>query len=242
MRIITFSFLLILFACFIDRNLFFRCVRTEKFPTNWYQSQVRERFEKVSIIEVDMSTSKGYAGRFEIEKFDGKINFGLWQVQVKDILIQHGLHKALKGRSIPVASESSKDKEPEKDKSKKSVMSDDEWEELDMRAASLIRLCLAKNVLANIQGTTSAKELWERLEELYQAKSVCNRFYLKEQFHLLKMSEGTKVSDHLAELNGITSELESIGVEINDEDKALKLIWSLPDSYKYMKPILMHEN
>ena len=85
-----------------------------------------------------MSTSKGYTGRFEIEKFDGKINFDLWQVQVKDILIQHGLHKALKGRSTPVAFGSSKDKEAEKDKSKKSVMSDDEWEELDMRAASLI--------------------------------------------------------------------------------------------------------
>ncbi|RYR60790.1 hypothetical protein Ahy_A04g017851 [Arachis hypogaea] len=30
------------------------------------------------------------------ENFDGRINFGLWQVQVKDVLIQSGLHKALK--------------------------------------------------------------------------------------------------------------------------------------------------
>ena len=33
-----------------------------------------------------------------MEKFDGNINFGLWQIQVKDLLIQSGLHKALKGR------------------------------------------------------------------------------------------------------------------------------------------------
>ena len=39
--------------------------------------------------------------RFDIEKFDRKINFGLWQVQVKDLLIQYGLHKALKGKSTP---------------------------------------------------------------------------------------------------------------------------------------------
>ena len=39
--------------------------------------------------------------RYDVEKFDGKINFGLWQVQVKDLLIQSGLHKALKGRVIP---------------------------------------------------------------------------------------------------------------------------------------------
>ena len=28
--------------------------------------------------------------KFDIEKFDGRINFGLWQVQVKDVLIQFG--------------------------------------------------------------------------------------------------------------------------------------------------------
>ncbi|RYR19346.1 hypothetical protein Ahy_B03g064105 [Arachis hypogaea] len=40
----------------------------------------------------------GYSSavKLEIEKFDGRINFGLWQIQVKDVLIQSGLHKALK--------------------------------------------------------------------------------------------------------------------------------------------------
>jgi hypothetical protein len=36
------------------------------------------------------------AMKFDIEKFDGRINFGLWKVQVKDVLIQSRLHKALK--------------------------------------------------------------------------------------------------------------------------------------------------
>ena len=99
--------------------------------------------------------------RFDIEKFDVKMNFGLWQIQVKDILIQHGLHKALKGRSTPMNPEGSGDSNKEKasTSSGKSKMNDDDWEDLDERAASAIRLCLAKNVLANINGTYSAKEL-----------------------------------------------------------------------------------
>ena len=143
------------------------------------------------------------AMKLELEKFDGNINFGLWQVQVKDILIQSGLHKALKGRD-----------------SKNSSMSDEDWDDLDERAASAIRMCLAKNVLANVLGISKAKDLWEKLEELYQAKGVQNRVYLKEQFHTLRMSEGTKISDHLSILNGIVFEMEAIGVKI-DEDKAL---------------------
>ncbi len=34
------------------------------------------------------------AVKLELEKLDGNIKFGLWRVQVKDILIQSGLHKA----------------------------------------------------------------------------------------------------------------------------------------------------
>ena len=54
------------------------------------------------------------------------------------------------------------------------------------------------------------------------------------------MDSGTEISDHLSILNGIVSELETIGVKIYDEDKALRLIWSLPFSYENMKHILMY--
>lgn len=168
--------------------------------------------------------------KFDVEKFNGRINFGLWQIQVKDVMIQSGLHKALKGRpTVETSKEGSK-----------SGMSDEDWEELDLKAASVIRLSLAKNVLANVQGISSAKELWEKLEGMYQAKGVSNRVYLKEQFHTLRMNEGTTISDHLSVLNGIVSELEAIGVKIDDEDIALRLIWSLPHIYEHMKPILIH--
>uniref|UniRef100_A0A2N9EER7 CCHC-type domain-containing protein n=1 Tax=Fagus sylvatica TaxID=28930 RepID=A0A2N9EER7_FAGSY len=50
-------------------------------------------------------------------KFDGTGNFGLWQRRVKDLLVQQGLVKALYGKT----------KKPEK-------MTDEEWEELDMKA------------------------------------------------------------------------------------------------------------
>ncbi|KAF7841184.1 cytochrome p450 [Senna tora] len=167
--------------------------------------------------------------KFDVEKFDGRIIFGLWQVEVKDVLIQSGLHKALEGKI------SNKDSEKSE-----SSMSDGDWVELDLRAASTIRLCLAKNVLANVQGISTAEELWKKLKGLYQAKGISNRLLLKEQFLTLRMNEGTKIFYHLSTLNGIVSELESIGVKIDDEDKTLRLIWSLPSSYEYIKHILMY--
>ncbi|KAL9462621.1 hypothetical protein AB3S75_000591 [Citrus x aurantiifolia] len=133
--------------------------------------------------------------KFEIEKFNGRINFGLWQVQVKDVFIQSGLHKALKGKPSPASSSGS---------------------------------------------GKATKELWEKLEKLYKTKSISNRLYLKERSHTLRMTEGTKIFDHLNVLNGIVSELEAIRVKIEDGDKALRLLWSLPTSYKHLLPTLMY--
>ena len=156
----------------------------------------------------------------DIEKFVGRMNFGLWQTQVKDVLIQYGLHKVLKGKPFD--------------------MKEEEWEELDLRAVSAIRLCLAKNVLANVQKISTTKELWERLEGLYQAKGISNWLLLKEKFHNLRMSDDMKVSDHLSNLNEIVCELEAIRVKVEEEDISLRLIWSLPSSYKLIKLVLMY--
>ena len=57
-----------------------------------------------------------------VEKFDGKVSFTLWQRRMKDILVQQGLARALKGKD-----------ELEK-------MMDDEWEELKEKCVSTIRL------------------------------------------------------------------------------------------------------
>ena len=46
-------------------------------------------------------------------------------------------------------------------------------------AVSVIRLCLAKNVLANVHGISMANELLKKLEELY----------LKEQCYILKVQK-----------------------------------------------------
>ncbi|KAJ0024626.1 hypothetical protein Pint_07100 [Pistacia integerrima] len=99
-------------------------------------------------------------------------------------------------------------------------MSDEDWEEFDLKAASVICLSLAKNVLTNVQGISTAKELWEKLEGMYQAKDISNQVYLKEQFHTLRINEGITIFDHLSVLNGIISKLEAIGMKMDDKDIA----------------------
>jgi hypothetical protein len=57
-------------------------------------------------------------------------------------------------------------------------MSKEDWEKLDRRVRSTIRLCLANSVLLNVSGEYTAKELWDELGNLYQSKSLVNKLFL----------------------------------------------------------------
>lgn len=101
-------------------------------------------------------------------------------------------------------------------------------------------MSLTKNILANVLGTYSSKDLYEKLEGLYQEKCISNRFLLNEQFHRLHLDQHNKVYNHLSIHNGIIYELETIEVKIDDKYKALRLIQFLPSSYEHIKPVLIY--
>ena len=68
---------------------------------------------------------------------------------------------------------------------KPTATSQDDWDKLEIRAMSTIRLCLSDSVLLNVSGEDSAVKLWAKLRILYQSKSLVNKLFLqKKQFHL----------------------------------------------------------
>ena len=80
----------------------------------------------------------------------------------------------------------------------------------------------------------TATGLWSRLEILYMTKSLSNKLYLKKQLYGLRMNEGTTMLKHLNFFNKIIIDLLAVDVKINEEDKALILLSSLPQSYDHL--------
>jgi hypothetical protein len=96
---------------------------------------------------------KTRSAKFEIEKFNGKNNFEIWKVKMHDLLVQQGVVKALLG----------KEKQPV-------AITDEDRDEIDARALSAIRLCLADDVMFNIVSEKTAVGLWTKMESLYMTK------------------------------------------------------------------------
>ncbi|VFQ76117.1 unnamed protein product [Cuscuta campestris] len=110
-------------------------------------------------------------------------------------------------------------------------LSEEEWEDLKDMTTSTICLCLANNTLREVLGLTDPVDIWDKLESRYKSKSLTSRLYLKKRLFGLQMAEEANFNGHLDEFNKITIELESIDVKIEEEDKALLLLASLPSSF-----------
>ncbi|KAG8500936.1 hypothetical protein CXB51_003033 [Gossypium anomalum] len=96
-------------------------------------------------------------------------------------------------------------------------MDDKEWAKINRQACGTIRLCLAKEQKYSIMRETSAKKLWDTLEEKFLTKSLENRLYMKKKLYRFTYAP-----------------------KFEDEDKALLLLNSLLDEYDHLTTTLLH--
>ncbi|GKA98588.1 zinc finger, CCHC-type containing protein [Tanacetum coccineum] len=158
--------------------------------------------------------------RFDIEKFDGKNDFGLWQIKMRALMVQQGCDAALE--TLPADMEAG------------------EKAALMKKAYNILILCLGDQVLREVTKETTVAGIWTKLTSLYMTKSLANRLYLKKKLYTYYMSPGTKLGDHIDEFNKLILDLANIDIEIEDEDQALMLLTSLPSSYENFVETLLY--
>lgn len=151
---------------------------------------------------------------FEMENFSEKTNFDLWKVKMRALLVQQGVNALLGDVGF------------EKDvdaKEKVSIME---------RVHSTLILSLGDKALREVTKEKTAKDIWDKMESLYNVKYNSNKLYLKKKLFGFKIVPDRSLSDQLQDYAKISTDLEGVEVILSDEDKALMLINALPDSYE----------
>ncbi|WJX42094.1 hypothetical protein P8452_29365 [Trifolium repens] len=161
--------------------------------------------------------------KWDIEKFTGSNDFGLWKVKTRAILIQQKCEQALKGVEHMPAN-----------------LSDAEKTEMDEKALSAIILCLGDKVLREVAKEKTAAAMWTKLDALYMTKSLAHKQLLKQQLYFFRMVENKSVMEQLAEFNKIIDDLANIDVNLEDEDKAFHLLCAFPKSLENLKDALLY--
>jgi len=139
-------------------------------------------------------------------------NYHLWKGKMKDLLFVKKMH-------LPVFATQ-----------KSESMSDEEWDFEHQQVCGFIRHFVDDNVYNHIASETHARTLWEKIESLYASKSGNNKLYLLSSIVSLKYTEGTSISDHLNEFQGLLDQMSGMGIKFDDEILGLLLLNSLPQS------------
>ena len=111
---------------------------------------------------------------------------------------------------------------------KRSTTTDEEWEKMNRSACGLIRSCLTQDIKYLALHETSAKHLWETLEKKYLTKSIESRLQLKSKLYRFQMKKGSSVNEHINRYTKLLTDLVNMDVKIDEEDKAIILLNSLP--------------
>ena len=86
--------------------------------------------------------------------------------------------------------------------------------------------------------------VWKKLADQFQKKTWSNKLALRRKLYGLKPKEGQPILKHLKTMTEIFDELATIGDPLDDEDKVIHLLASLPKSYDMLVTVterLLHE-
>ena len=132
--------------------------------------------QNISLVYCKIVKMTHISGKIDVEKFSST-NFEMWKLKMEDLLVDQDLWDAVdenKFRSTDPTLATQYDVTDRKDK-------------------GLIRLCLADSILINVHEEPTAKNLWKKLSEIYQAKSLVNKIFLRKKLYSLIMEEGGQI-------------------------------------------------
>lgn len=106
------------------------------------------------------------------------------------------------------------------------------WEIADRKARSDLILAISPSELKQVKGCETSREMWLKLESIFQSKGPARKATLLKRLTLTKMKEGEDVREHLNQFFDAVDKLSEMDLVVNDDLLAIMLLYSLPASFE----------
>ena len=99
------------------------------------------------------------------------------------------------------------------------------------KVLAAIILEIQQNFLYLLGDPTDPVVVWTKLENTFQRKTWSNKLRLRKKLYSLKLRDGDCMQQHLKTFMELFDELSVVGDAVEEEDRVINMLASLPDSY-----------
>jgi hypothetical protein len=111
-------------------------------------------------------------------------------------------------------------------------------EDKDAKALAQIGLHVKDHHLPMLERCTNAKNAWEQLEAVYQAKSNARKRQLRKELTQLKMETFEPLSKYAARAKDIQNQLRATGYDVGEQEVVWALLAGLPPAFDTVVTVL----
>lgn len=134
-----------------------------------------------------------------VTKFDGK-NYRQWKFQMTFALKAKGLNDVVSDtKAKPI-----------------DVPGIEKWETNDAIAMFTLTTAMDLSQITLIENCTTAKQMIEKLDSIYEQKSETNKMLVHERFHQYKMEINDSISQHIAKVENLAKQIRETGEVLSD--------------------------
>ena len=145
-----------------------------------------------------------------ITRFNGQ-QYSVWKFRILSLLAELDVAKVLQERD--------------------SAESNKKWQKAERIAKGTIIEYLADSFLSFVHSESTAKDIIEKLDSLYERKSVSTKIAIKDKLSALKMKNDISLELHFNDFDNLVREAIACGVTVDESDKISYLLRTLPIEY-----------
>ena len=114
-----------------------------------------------------------------------------------------------------------------------------DYESKKQKAFYSVLQCIGQKYIPMVMSCQTPKEMWDTLCQFLERKTVSNKIYTLMQLYGLRMKKGTRIHEHLHQLDELSDHLAAIGEEVSEVHKIAVLLRSVQDDYSTLVTALL---
>lgn len=102
------------------------------------------------------------------------------------------------------------------------------WEQLEAKAQLLITSGLSEEAMLHVVSCETAKEMWDRLQEVFDSKTSTGIHMLHQQWYMMNKDSSDSIGTQISKIQDLAHRLKTLGEDVSDNSIITKILLTLP--------------